>query len=34
MTTLTFVHVMFSLIGIVSGIIVMIGMFGAKRLDG
>ena len=34
MTTLTFVHVMLSLIGIVSGIIVMIGMFGAKRLDG
>jgi hypothetical protein len=34
MTTFTFVHVLLSLIGIFAGIIVMIGMFGAKRLEG
>ena len=34
MTTLVFVHVVISLIGIVSGIVVMAGMFGGKRLDG
>lgn len=34
MTTFVFVHVVISLIGIVSGIIVMVGMFGGKRLDG
>jgi len=34
MTTFVFVHVVISLIGIVSGIVVMAGMFGGKRLDG
>jgi hypothetical protein len=34
MTTFVFVHVVLSLIGIVSGIVVMVGMFGGKRLDG
>ncbi|HEV1993632.1 MAG TPA: hypothetical protein VGR03_04820 [Candidatus Acidoferrum sp.] len=34
MTTLTFVHVVLSLIGIFSGFIVMFGLFAAKRLDG
>jgi hypothetical protein len=34
MTTLTFVHVMLSLIGIFSGFIVMFGLFAGKRLDG
>ncbi len=33
MTTFTFVHVVLSLIGILAGIIVMVGMFGGKRLD-
>src|SRR6202158_1505135 len=34
MTTFTFVHVVLSLIGIFSGLIVMFGLFAAKRLDG
>jgi hypothetical protein len=34
MTTLTFVHVVLSLIGIFSGFIVMFGLLAAKRLDG
>ena len=34
MTTFTFVHVVLSLIGIFAGVIVMFGMFAAKRLDG
>ena len=34
MTTLTFVHVVLSLIAIFSGFIILFGMFGAKRLDG
>jgi hypothetical protein len=34
MTTLTFVHVVLSLIGIFSGFIVMFGLFTGKRLDG
>jgi hypothetical protein len=34
MTTLTFVHVAISLIGILAGFIVMFGLFGGKRLDG
>ena len=33
-STFTLVHVVLSLIGIVSGFIVLFGMFGAKRLDG
>src|SRR5579862_1359137 len=33
MTSLTFVHVVLSLIGILSGFIVMLGMFAVKRLD-
>lgn len=33
MTTFTFVHVALSLIGIVSGIVVLIGLLTAKRLD-
>jgi hypothetical protein len=33
MTSLTFVHVVLSLIGIVSGFVVMLGMFAVKRLD-
>jgi hypothetical protein len=34
MTTFTFVHVVLSLMGILTGIIVMFGMFGAKRMNG
>jgi hypothetical protein len=34
MTTLAFVHVVLSLIGIFSGFIVMFGLFAGKRLDG
>jgi hypothetical protein len=34
MTTFTFVHVAISLIGILTGVIVVFGMLGAKRLDG
>ena len=34
MTTFTFVHVVLSLIGILSGFIVMFGLFAGKRLDG
>jgi hypothetical protein len=34
MTTITFVHVVLSLIGIFAGFIVMFGLFAGKRLDG
>jgi hypothetical protein len=34
MTTFTFVHVLLSLVGIASGLIVVLGMLAAKRLDG
>jgi len=34
MTTLTFVHVVLSLIGIASGLVVVIGLLGGKRLKG
>src|SRR5208283_3144186 len=34
MTTLTFVHVVLSLIGIASGLVVVIGLLGGKRLNG
>ncbi len=34
MTTLTFVHVVLSLIGILSGLAVMFGLLAGKRLDG
>jgi hypothetical protein len=34
MTTLTFVHVAISLVGILSGLIVVFGMLGSKGLDG
>ncbi|MBZ5493246.1 MAG: hypothetical protein LAO76_20195 [Acidobacteriia bacterium] len=34
LATYTLIHVVISLIGIVSGLIVLFGMFGAKRLDG
>jgi len=34
MTTLTFVHVVLSLIGILSGFVVLFGLLTAKRLDG
>ena len=34
MTTLTFVHVVISLIGIVSGFVVVFGLLTAKRMDG
>jgi len=34
MTTLTFVHVVLSLIGILSGLVVVFGMMGGKRLSG
>jgi hypothetical protein len=34
MTTLTFVHVVLSLIGIFSGFVVVFGLFASKRLDG
>jgi hypothetical protein len=33
MTTFTFVHVVLSLVGIVSGLIVLLGLLGGKRLD-
>ena len=34
MTTFTFVHVVLSLIGILSGFVVVFGLLGGKRLDG
>jgi len=34
LATYTLIHVVISLIGIVSGLIVLFGMFGGKRLDG
>jgi hypothetical protein len=34
MTTFTFVHVVISLIGILSGLVVVFGLLAAKRLDG
>lgn len=34
MTTLTFVHVVISLVGILSGFVVVYGLLAAKRLDG
>jgi hypothetical protein len=34
MTTFTFVHVVLSLIGILTGFVVLFGLFGGKRLDG
>lgn len=34
MTTFTFVHVVLSLIGIASGLVVVFGLFTSKRLDG
>lgn len=34
MTTLTFVHVVLSLIGILTGLVVVFGMLNAERLDG
>lgn len=34
MTTFTFVHVVLSLIGILSGLVVVFGLLGGKRLDG
>jgi len=34
MTTFTLIHVALSLIGIVSGLMVALGLLGAKRLDG
>jgi len=34
MTIFTFVHVLISLAGIVSGLIVLFGLFAGKRLDG
>jgi hypothetical protein len=34
MTTFTFVHVVLSLIGILSGFVVVFGLFASKRLDG
>jgi hypothetical protein len=34
MTTLTFVHVLLSLIGVLSGLVVLFGMLSADRLDG
>jgi hypothetical protein len=34
MTTLTFVHVVLSLIGILSGLVVLYGMFGSNKLEG
>jgi len=34
MTTFTFVHVLLSLIGILSGFVVVFGLLGGKRLDG
>ena len=33
MTTLTFVHVALSLIGILSGFVVVFGLLGGKRLE-
>ncbi len=34
MTTLTFVHVLLSLLGIASGLVVVVGLLGGKRLSG
>jgi hypothetical protein len=34
MTTFTFVHVAISLLGILSGVIVLFGLLAAKQLDG
>ena len=34
MTTFTFVHVAISLVGILSGLVVVFGLLAAKRLDG
>src|SRR5258708_37836090 len=34
MTTLTFVHVVISLVGILSGLVVLFGLIAGKRLDG
>src|SRR3979409_244543 len=34
MTPFTFVHVMLSLLGILSGFVVVLGLLGGKRLDG
>jgi hypothetical protein len=34
MTTLTFVHVVLSLVGIAAGFLVLLGMFGAKNWPG
>jgi hypothetical protein len=34
MTTFTFVHVVISLVGICSGLVVLFGLLGSKRLDG
>lgn len=34
MTPLTFTHVLLSLIGILSGVVVLFGLLGSKRLDG
>jgi len=34
MTTFTFVHVVISLVGILSGLVVLFGLIGGKRLDG
>src|SRR5467141_3875326 len=34
MTTFTFVHVVLSLMGILSGFVVVFGLLGGKRLDG
>jgi hypothetical protein len=34
MTTFTFVHVVLSLVGVLSGFVVMFGLLGGKRLDG
>src|SRR5580765_5392705 len=34
LATYTTIHVIISLVGIVSGLIVLFGMFGGKRLDG
>jgi hypothetical protein len=34
MTTFTFVHVVISLVGILSGLIVLVGLLAGKRLDG
>ena len=34
MTTFTFVHVAISLVGILSGLVVVFGLLAGKRLDG